>query len=318
MITDKIDNIVRIPEAYRNPICPAPRSVKIELTGRCNFRCAFCARSQKLRKQGDMDMSTFQRLAKEMHAAGVEELGLFYLGEPMMDPRIENAIAMAKNIGFSYTFLTTNGSLATPDKVRGCIEAGLDSLKFSINYADEGQFMDIAKVKPALFQKMVENIKGARKVRDEVEAFTGHHCGLYGSYITYDGDQGARMQQLVDELTPYLDQIYALPLYGQAGPQDSPMRDGKLVPTGGNTGRADNPVPSLPCWAVFTEGHITHDAKLSACCWDHNDGLTMGDLNTTPFMEAWNSERFQALRKAHLSGDVHGTICQACIYPGAA
>ncbi len=39
----------------------------------------------------------------------------------------------------------------------------------------------------------------------------------------------------------------------------------------------------------------------------------MGDLTTTPFMAAWNSERFQHLRAAHLKKDVTGTACERCV-----
>jgi len=39
----------------------------------------------------------------------------------------------------------------------------------------------------------------------------------------------------------------------------------------------------------------------------------MGDLNTTPFMEAWNSKVFQDLREAHLKKDVTGTACERCV-----
>jgi hypothetical protein len=30
-------------------------------------------------------------------------------------------------------------------------------------------------------------------------------------------------------------------------------------------------------------------------------------------MEAWHSERFQALRRANLAEDVRGTVCESCI-----
>ena len=33
---------------------PCPTSVKIELTGRCDYKCFFCATGMKLRETGDM------------------------------------------------------------------------------------------------------------------------------------------------------------------------------------------------------------------------------------------------------------------------
>ena len=69
----------------------------------------------------------------------------------------------------------------------------------------------------------------------------------------------------------------------------------------------------LPCWSIFTEGHISFDGRLSACCFDHDYRFSMGDLNEMSFMEAWHSDKFKELRKAHLDRDVTGTICENCM-----
>jgi radical SAM protein with 4Fe4S-binding SPASM domain len=313
-ITERIDNITGLTDEYRHEILPAPKSVKIELTGRCNFRCTFCAHNTNLRKTEDMDRDLFRRLLTEMRHAGVEEIGLFYLGESFLCDWLPEAITYAKQTcKFPYVFLTTNGSMSTPDKVRQCIENGLDSLKFSLNYADEEQFAEIANVKPALFQKMKENIRWAKKVRDEVEAKTGKHCTLSGSYIRYDDDQMEKMNETLDELRPYLDEVYPLPLYNQADLVGGDATDKGWEVTAGNRGRWDALRDPLPCWAVFTEGHITYDGKLSACCFDHDGRFNMGDLTQRNFMSAWNSQKFQELRRAHLAEDVTGTPCEDCV-----
>jgi len=308
-ITDRIDAITRIPPAYAAPVAPCPRSVKIELTGKCNFACTFCARSQQLRAQDEMDRGFFERVVKEMRDAGVEELGLFYLGESFMCEWLPQAIAYAKRIGYPYVFLTTNGSLSTPERVTACMRAGLDSLKFSYNYADAQQLKDIAKVKPRFFDTIFENIRGAHAVREK----GGYPCGLYASYIEYDGEQGMRMKQAVERIRPYVDEVYALPLYNQAAfvSEQEKARGWKPIP--GNRGRVGALRDPLPCWAVFTEGHISWDGKLSACCFDHDGRFHTGDLITTPFMEAWNCTKFQSLRAAHLKKDVTGTVCEQCV-----
>lgn len=313
-ITERIDAVTSIPARWRGTEIPAPKSVKIELTGRCNYACSFCARSMKLRDQKDMDRGLYERLLREMRGAGVEEIGLFYLGESFLVPWLEEAIAFAKrDAGFPYVFLTTNGSLATPERMEACMRAGLDSLKFSLNYADEAQFKAIAKVKGALYGTMMENIRAVRAVRDRVQAETGHRCGLYASYIEYDGDQGARMHEVVEQIRPILDEVYALPLYSQAELVGDAQRDRGWAVTAGNRGRLAALRDPLPCWAVFTEGHITWDGKLSACCFDHDGRFHMGDLVSEGFMQAWNSPKYQALRGAHLKKDVRGTVCESCV-----
>lgn len=306
-ITDRIDRITSIPDKYRAEILPAPPSAKIELTARCDYQCEFCASSKKLRERGDMKYSNFMSLVRDLRQAGIEELGLFYLGESFMVDWLPEAIAYAKEVaGLPYVFLTTNGSKATPDRVEACMIAGLDSLKFSVNWADVKQFEEIARVKGRMFDEATVNIKAARAVRD----CNNYKCGLYGSYIMYDGEQGMRMKARVADLERFLDEIYELPLYNQADLVSGDRKDWDY--TAGNRGRVGALRDPIPCWAIFTEAHVTYDLKLSACCFDHDGRFEMGDLTKQTFMDAWNSQKFQALRRAHLGGSVKNTVCEAC------
>lgn len=312
-ITERIDNITKIPPEYRSVTPPCPKSVKIELTGKCNFRCAFCAHAKNIRETRHMDFGLFQRLLYEMREAGVEEIGLFYLGESFLNELLPEAVHFAKHKAkFPYVFLTTNGSLATPEKMEACFRNGLDSLKFSMNWCDEEQFMEVARVKPAYFHKAIENIFASRSVRDKVLEETGHKCGLYASYIHYNGEQDEKMRPLVERARSVLDEVYALPLYSQADLTGGENKKDGWNVTAGNRGRLDAMRDPLPCWALFTEGHITWDGHLSACCFDHDGRFNMGQLTEVPFMEAWHSQKFQDLRAANLKKDVKGTACEGC------
>ncbi|HUG78280.1 MAG TPA: radical SAM protein [Burkholderiales bacterium] len=310
-ITERIDRITLLEGDYRSPTPPVPRSVKIELTARCDFQCFFCASSMRLRDKADIDPALFRRLLNEMRGLGVEEIGLFYLGESFLCRWLPEAIAYAKReCGYPYVFLTTNGRMATPERVRECIEAGLDSLKFSFNFADAEQFMQVTNVRAIDFYRVEDNLRAARQVRDEIAQAGGHFCGLYASSIRYDDAQLEKMQTAVQRIAPYVDEHYWLPLYGQAG-LTSGARG--TVPTAGNQGRIGALRKPLPCWSLFTEGHITWDGRLSACCFDHDGRFDMGDLGCETFLEAWHSGRFQRLRRANLAEDVRGTACEKCI-----
>ena len=317
MITDKIDAITRIPESHLITAPPAPKSVKIELTGSCNFRCGFCAlRMREKQPTQHMSWGLFTRLTAEMREAGVEELGLFFLGESFTEPELlANAVKHAKYIReFPYVFLTTNGSLAEPEVVGKCMENGLDSLKFSINWASPEQFEEITGVKSKLYYDALNNVRECRRVRDEVEARTGRRCGLYASSIAYDGEQGERLRRVLNGFVrPYVDEHYMLPLYSMGSFATKREEELGFKPIAGNQGRLEALRDPLPCWSAFTEGHITSTGKLSACCFDAVGEFEMADLNEVSFMEGWHSEKFKALRQAHLAKDVAGTICEKCV-----
>ena len=308
-ITSRIDAVTGISDRYQAATLPAPRAVKIELTSQCNYRCGFCAHRLRMKNRGEMDRGFFESVVGEMVDAGVEELGVFYIGESFMCEWLPEAIGYAKQRGIKYVFLTTNGSLATPQRVDACMKAGLDSLKFSMNNADEDQFVQIAAVKPKLWRDSITNLKAARAVRDAGK----YECGIYASSIQYDGEQQQRMQALVDDIVPYVDEHYWLPLYSMGSLTTQREEELGYRPIAGNQGRVGALREPLPCWSAFTEGHITYDGKLSACCFDAGDKWVMADLRKVSFMEGWNSETFVKLREAHLRKDVSGTICESCV-----
>lgn len=315
-ITERIDNITRIPPEFRHAQPPAPKSVKIEISPRCNYRCGFCAlRTREIQPKWDMDFRLFQRITREMREAGVEEIGVFYLGESFMNPRLlVDCIAWTKQeLRFPYVFLTSNASMAFPEAVEACMQAGLDSLKWSVNAADEAQFEQIMGVSGKLFHRALDNIRATHGLR----AAGGFKTGLYASSICYDGEQQLRMAALLREkVLPWVDSHYWLPLYSMGAFATQREEQLGYRPTAGNQGRIGALREPLPCWSAFTEGHVTAEGRLSACCFDATAHWTMGDLNEMPFMTAWHSENFTRLRAAHLKKDVRGTVCENCIAYG--
>jgi radical SAM protein with 4Fe4S-binding SPASM domain len=312
-ITDRIDKITLIPQERLATIIPPPKAVKIELTGRCNYRCQFCALAVRDKQPTkDMDLGFFKRITREMRDAGVVEIGVFFIGESFMVPELlhDAILYLKREIEMPYVFLTSNASLAESRAVSAVMRAGLDSLKWSVNSSNPDDFARIMKVKPALFHKAVQNIKDAHLVREYLRARTG----LYASSIMYDGETQAKMEEfLAERIIPYVDQHYWLPLYSMGSFATAREEALGYRPTAGNQGRIGALRDPLPCWSVFTEGHVTSAGHLSACCFDASDTWSMSNLHETPFQEAWNSVAFQELRKAHLAKDVSGTACEKCV-----
>lgn len=302
-ITDRIGHLASLAPEQRRVTPPVPRSVKIELTGRCDFQCFFCASHTRPREKSDMTWALYTRLARGLRELGIEQLGMFYLGESFACDWLADAIRYAKReCGYPYVFLTTNGRMATAARVRDCMLAGLDSLKFAVNCCGPEQLHAVSGVEPEEFHAIVRNVQDARRVRDEIERESGHRCGLYSSSLLYGEAQRSRMQPALADIVPYVDEHYWLPLYGYSG------KTATGTPDRGETLRKP-----LPCWPLFKEGHITWDGGLSACCLDHSPRFHMGNLDEAPFLEAWHSPAFRALREAHLRQDVRGTACENCV-----
>jgi hypothetical protein len=328
-ITTRIDHTTQITPEFLNPTPPAPRSVKIELSPRCNLRCGFCSlRTREHQPDTDMDFDLFKRMTRDMVAAGVEEIGIFYLGESLMNPDLAvAAVAYLKNeLHVPYVFLTSNAVLATPPVVRRLMIAGLDSLKWSVNAADEAQYKEIMGVAGKNFHTALANIKWAKAVR-EVDDFK---CGLYASSIRFDGEQHERMQaMLAEHVLPYVDEAYELPLYGMSLTANAVKERIGYAPTHGNMGRVDpaTGLPNrdpLPCWSAFMEGHVRVDGHMSICCFGSDERFDVGDLSQQTFMEAWHSPAAQRIREAQIRtlsegpSALAGTMCAVCAVSGEA
>jgi hypothetical protein len=195
-----------------------------------------------------------------------------------------------------YVFLAPNASLATPERVREVMAVGLDSLKWSMNAADEAQFEEVKFVAPKNFERALENVAAAWRVRSE----GGYKTRLYASSIRYAGEQQPLMQALLEErVVPYVDEHFRLPLCSMGGVSQREAEAG-FRPTAGNQGHQGATREPLPCWSAFIEEHVTAEGKLTACCFDANANWTMGDLHQQSSAGAWNNDRFLVLRAARL------------------
>lgn len=324
-ITQRIDAVSKISDIRisMGGIQPPPKSVKIELTARCNLRCKFCAvQTRNKQPKDDMDFEFFKKIAQDMRISGVEEIGLFYLGEPFMNvDLLVNAIKFCKNTGFPYTFITSNGAAATPYNIGRAMAAGIDSIKWSINSGTAKQFNDITGKGERFFDVIQDHIKDAWQIREHRDFKTI----LSASSILYEGNQKEIMQEFLDnEIIPFVDKHYWLPLYQMSMYKEKLQEELGYTPTAGNMGRIDENTMQpnrrpLPCWSAFTEGHVRVDGGLSACCFGADANFDMGHLDGSNFMGQWNSKKFQELREAQLKTltigqeALEGTVCKVCV-----
>jgi len=84
-----------------------PRHVFIELTSKCNLRCSYCPRPKLSRS---LPYRLFKKIVDEASLYGKVSFSLHLFGEPLLYPRIIEAIRYIKKRGHAV-ILTTNGTL---------------------------------------------------------------------------------------------------------------------------------------------------------------------------------------------------------------
>ena len=300
-ITKNIDNHTHIDKSKIKIFPPFPDAVKIEITGRCNLDCSFCAVPKNLREVGDMDRGLFTNVLGQLKEIGVKQIGLFLLGESFLLYNIDEYIDEVKTkFGFEYCFITTNGTLCHPQRLLNTIDAGLDSLKFSINAWDRESYHKIHG--KDLFDTVVKNIKwlGEYNKTHKKKVKTALSSIFYPEHEK-------ELRSFHKEMSEYVDETYFLPFLNMAGH----VKGGGQV---GNVGRMENPSKPVPCWVLFNASKITWDGYLTACYSDNDERFKLGNLNEKTVLECWYGMKATNLRLEHINNSfAPNSLCAKCL-----
>jgi hypothetical protein len=218
-----------------------------------------------------MEDSLYRPLVDECAASGCRELHLHNFGEPMLDKRIEERIAYAKQKGVRRVRIFCNGSLLTISRAKGLIEAGLDDLKISFDGATREEFERIRT--PLKFDVVVQNIVEMVKMRNAAGSKMRIRVACCSTT-----DKESTMQSLEKVVDAF--------------------SFGKLHNWGGQTeivGRHRKPCSRL--WRTFT---VLANGEVSLCCLDYDGQQTLGRVgNGTTIREVWNGPVYREIRAAH-------------------
>jgi len=270
----------------------------LELSNACNHACLFCAHQKMKRKVGKMKPEMVESALRQAYELGTRECGFYATGEPFIVPELPQYIALAKKIGYTYVYLTSNGALATPEKIRAVIDAGLDSIKFSVN-APERELYKFIHGKDD-FDTVVEHLKYLGQYRKE----SGKNFKIYLTGILTRFTENMR-DMYYEKFGDMVDQIVFKLVYNQGGYMPE-IQHLLRCECDTETRRGCN----LPFDAIC----VTQEGYLSVENADYENMLIVGDLNKQTLKEAWYGEKMQEVRKMFMSDCLDGCICDCCIH----
>src|SRR3989339_1546866 len=88
-----------------------PNNLMIEVTNACNLSCKMCYHKNMKRKIGFMTANLFTKVIDQAVALGIENVGMYTVGEAFLHPKIFDFIKIAKQKGVKYVYVTTNGNV---------------------------------------------------------------------------------------------------------------------------------------------------------------------------------------------------------------
>jgi GTP 3',8-cyclase len=144
------------------------RDLRISVTDRCNFRCAYCMPKSvfghEYRFMDRKELLTFEeleRVARAFATLGVEKI-LLTGGEPLLRKELERLVGRLSAIDGLDLTLTTNASLLAR-KAQALRDAGLDRINVSLDSLDDAVFKAMNDVEFPV-SRVLEGIDAAAAV----------------------------------------------------------------------------------------------------------------------------------------------------------
>lgn len=270
----------------------------VETSNACNHACLFCAHQKMKRKVGKIDTELLYSILKQAYDLGTREVGFYATGEPFLVKELPDYIRKAKEIGFEYVYLTSNGALATPERIRAVIDAGLDSIKFSIN-APEREMYEFIHGKDD-FDVVYENLKYLNQYREEC----GHHYKIFvtGILTKFTECMKDKYYEVFDGLA---DEIVFKLVYNQGG----------YMPEIDTLLKCDCDTETYRrCNLPFDAISVTCEGYLSVENADFENMLIVADLNKVSLKDGWYGKKMKEIRKMFLEDKLEGTVCDGCVH----
>ncbi len=273
-----------------------PNEIMIEATNCCNNMCFFCGSMVSKRPRGYINSNLMYKLIDEAYREGARKISFHGMGEPLMCKDLAGYVEAAKRAGYKYIYLDTNGVLATPEIMFPVIDAGLDSLKFSIHAATKETYQKITN-NDAFCQVKENFIKTSDYIKN-----TDSSCKLI-AYFAESTINCTEKEAFLNIFEQYATELWIKPIHNASGakPENANLSvDGDVVAT-----------KKLPC-IDLNRMIINWEGKAIACCTDWTGSLIYGDVNTCSLQELWNCEKILEIRKSQEELIGLNEICRKC------
>ncbi len=312
-MTSKIKPLCGSNRTQLSKIIPleTPFSVYLYPTNSCNFRCNYCAHSMNSKeltrrynfKKETMTLETYKKTIEQLldFPQNIKTLSLTGVGEPLLHKNIVEMVKIAKDTKkFRSVEFISNGSLLTPKLSDRLIDAGLDTLRISLQGLSSTKYSDICGAK-INFDEFMENIRYFYN--------TKKHTKLFVKILDIALDKGEEQKfySLFEDCSDrmFIEQVQ--PTYVGVeltdGIKTNTDRYGKQV-----NSRIVCPLPFFML-GVFPNGDVQP-------CDNLYRPVILGNIHQKSIVDMWNSNELKEFWKLQLKGDrLNHDKCSLCCAP---
>lgn len=280
----------------------------VEPSSKCNLACTFCdLHSGRVdgvdALKGQMTEQTFFRIVDQLAELSfvLKELQYHGNGEPLMNKNMSNFVRYAKSRAVAKKHrLTTNGTMLTPKNLENIIEAGIDEIHVSLDVADRSGYAELKGCD--LYYKVDTNLDYAITYLEQCS-----DCSLFIKYAIphTDGDYRFTSQIANAVIEKYRSRVENSKRIHLKGMPVVTMQDGKKEKK-----REFNTACEIPFYSLF----IKFDGKVSVCCADLFEDLSVGNIHESTLAAIINGDALRRIRSHHLNSDLKQL--PLCLYCG--
>jgi len=227
-----------------------------------------------------MDFKLFKKIINESAKFGIPIFRPTGFGEPLLYPKILDAIKYAKSKKIRFVLLTTNGILLNKQKALKLMSTGVDKVTFSDESINEKQYSALRGKRE--FKTLLENIRYLKNLRDKSKQkkpviAVRTIIGLKQGCKDYN-----KFKEFWEKRVDYVEGFY--PYRFEFNKSEILFKKFRLF----NMSHCNKPFTSLV---------ILANGKVSFCCRDYNGLLIVGDSRKQSLKEIWNSKKIKHARK---------------------
>tara|TARA_B100000315_G_scaffold127921_1_gene117648 strand:+ start:20793 stop:21842 length:1050 start_codon:yes stop_codon:yes gene_type:complete len=294
-----------------------PFSILIDPCNICNFKCSFCPSGypelikKVSRSEGMMEFDLFCKVIDDLQEFDekLEKINLYKDGEPFLNKYFGKMIVYTKekNVGKNVS-TTTNGSVLNKTRAKEVLDAGLDTIRISVEHVSDPGYEKITKTK-IKYDTIKKNIEFLYNEREKRKKPLTIHVKM--NDIGFSNDE---KEKFIHDFDPISDTINFNPLTGWNNTHGVDFTLG-LGSTITDTSYAGSPAKSdrKVCPDSFYTMAVNFDGSVSLCCADWSYGALIGDVKGESLANIWKGEKLQQFRLLHLRGERKNIkICSDC------
>jgi radical SAM protein with 4Fe4S-binding SPASM domain len=279
-------------------VCPGlPPTGIIATTQRCNMSCRMCIRAVRTFGHPDMSFDLFKKIIDEW-APYLRYLSMDGLGETIMNPEAFRMIHHVKSKGIRVMF-STNATLLDAGMADALMDARVDLIIFSVNGTTPETY------------RAVHGCDGYNAAVENIQRFLARKCERKVPILVFL--QMVRLPETLPQIKTFYRQWQSVRgVDAVRVKKDVVCNEGACLKETGRRAGRHNPCSRLWHGPLYVETNGDVYASPGVLF----KAEPVGNLKEQSLENIWNNEQMQAMRRAHISGDLTAfPECITCGYP---